>query len=147
MGTGYNDADEMTGYEDQEDEIANEKTPTDDLLDLIEMSASPKTKLLAKAALRAMERLNEAIAQDSRFGVEPPTGSVVKWVREFPKKEDWLRPNDVSRFTYAALRTGGQWFLTGKQIRPMSWDDLIEKHLRHSVAPVQVVESWRTIGQ
>lgn len=48
-----------------------------------------------------------------------PDGSVLKWTRKFGEKD----------YTYAALKTGGKWYVTGSQMTRASgweWDDLVQ---------------------
>lgn len=69
---------------------------------------------------KAQDRLAELNAAASRFGPEPPVGTVITFTKRFP--------GSLKTYSYAALRVGperavgGGWFLTGRDgKRPQTW--------------------------
>ena len=75
---------------------------------------------LHKAAVAVSQRKIEKLKREARFGVEPQNGSIIKFEKRY-------NPSDYVKYTFAAIRVSGMWFLTGSgytQHAPMNWDDL-----------------------
>lgn len=72
-------------------------------------------------AQRALLSLAEAQALEDRFPSEPPDGSIVKWTGVHGSGRN------RQEYTYAALRIGDTWYITGTQGRAtLSWGEVRE---------------------
>lgn len=76
---------------------------------------------LAAYRLLAIGQLPDALTVDSvpRFPVEPPDGSVLRYVKT-------LGVSRTRGYTYVALRAGDKWYQTGRRSTPLSWTELVE---------------------
>lgn len=69
-------------------------------------------------------------------------GAVIRW--------DWYPENQFTRafqtkYTWAALRAGGRWYVTGQNPRVLDYEDLVELLSRDSSGNVQVATEWEGI--
>lgn len=72
----------------------------------------------ASALVSALRDISERGIADlfERFPTQPPPGSILRFERSY---------GDRRTYTYLALRVDDRWFLTGRQRRVLSWDDLV----------------------
>jgi hypothetical protein len=79
---------------------------------------STKRELLEARLARAQKALAAHEATESRFGAEPPVGTVIQFAKRF---------SDAGRdYVYVALRTEAGWFLTGQTVGAKTWAELVE---------------------
>lgn len=74
-----------------------------------------------KEQTAATHRQIERLKRQARFGVEPSGGSIIKFEKKYARVGGW------DTYTYAALRVGQLWYLTGSGRgvnNPMSWTEL-----------------------
>lgn len=74
----------------------------------------------------------------SRFGGEPPEGTVLRWTRTLGTRE--------RKYTYVALRAGGKWYRTTTKgtPNPISFTDLVEDI---GNCPCSMAVTWGDIKQ
>lgn len=90
-----------------------------------------EAEALAAAAARALAKLDE---QDSRFGIDGQDGAVIRF----------QIVHGVRTYSYAGLRAGGLWYLTGGQApQAQTWDQLKAWLFHRGAQSVEVLaESW-----
>jgi hypothetical protein len=93
------------------------------------MGTAPMMEALAKAAMAAQE-------ETSRFPVEPPEGSVLRYQKQFP--------NSARTYNYIAVRAGDRWYRTGRNNEPISFPELVEDIANW---PCHVAIKWGEIPQ
>lgn len=77
--------------------------------------------------------------KQTRFPVEPPDGSVLRWYKTFP--------NSDSEYSYVATRTGDKWYHTatrGLPVNPITWDQ-VESDIGNW--PCELARTWGQIPQ
>lgn len=89
---------------------------------------STVTGEMARLRETLRSKLAEASALEARLSVletmpEDPfaDGDVVQWSRRFP--------GGGGTYTYAALKVGYCWYVTGRQNQTIAWRSLVESHL------------------
>lgn len=108
-GLVYNNKDETMSY--VESSMYESETPLEEAERLLAQ---------AKASAAVMQRKIEKLKREARFGEEPQNGSIIRFEKRY-------NPSDYVKYTFAALRVNGLWYLTGSghtQHTPMKWDDL-----------------------
>lgn len=53
-----------------------------------------------------------------RFPAQPPSGSVLRWERTFSRQAG------ADAYTYVALRVNERWYVTGRNSKVVSWEEL-----------------------
>lgn len=88
--------------------------------------------VLAAFRMLASGQMSDKLGLDevSRFPVEPPEGSVLKFTKTWGNSRS---------YNYVALRVGSRWFLTGKEQGGISWEAL--KELIHD-NPCAIATTW-----
>jgi hypothetical protein len=71
-----------------------------------------------------------------RFQTEPPTGSVLKWVKTLGSRN--------REYTYVALRAGRRWYLTGSTSHGITFADLVEEI---GDSPCDLATDWAKIPE
>jgi hypothetical protein len=87
------------------------------------MKQSQRIERQIDALTNRLADLLDREAQASRFGTndEYENGVVITFTRTFVEGQ---RP-----YSYAVIKGNGVWWLTGKYSYPLTFEDLIEKHL------------------
>lgn len=83
-----------------------------------------KVTVRTAVQLLASDLLRDALTQQEvpRFPVEPPPGSVMRWVKELPTGR-----KETRSYTYVALRVGEGWYLTGRETGCISFEELVDQ--------------------
>lgn len=81
---------------------------------------------------RDIERARQAISVLNKFGEDlHENDTVVFYERTFHGRT----------YTYAAIKADDHWWVTGQDVVPFSWDDLVETHLSKATN-VWVASTW-----
>lgn len=100
-----------------------------------------------KSSIAEAEKVIKDLQKKVRFGIEPSGGSIIKFEKQYGGKAS-------QKYTYAALRYGNDWFLSGTgaaAARSYSWEDLKKfigdgkswiMTVKEQVPDGRVVQSW-----
>ena len=92
----------------------------------------------AEAIRSRMRDLEAELAQIEQYGADEfKDGAVIRWRKRFN--------TSGRKYTYAALKAGGRWYLTNRSGSALSWDDLVALLNEDGVTKVKVATGWREI--
>lgn len=88
-----------------------------------------------------IQQLENELVQVELFGADKfKNGTVIRWKHRFSQ--------GGKKYTYAALKAGGRWYLTNQQGTMLTWDQLVERLNADGVTGVRVASGWEplTVG-
>ena len=94
---------------------------------LIQAQAAVDRALLVAAKEQKRAEQSALLGTDDEY----ENGAVVAWERTFD--------NGVT-YNYVARKTGLVWYLSGRDVNPLSWQTLVERHLQYADAVWLVTE-------